>query len=236
MNRIARSALMLMVAAVLFAPAAYTQPPPPPAAAPAPEEAAEPVDAPPSPAEEAAPAPKGDVITLKNGKVMSGVQVLRESPTTIHVQIVAGVDPLAIPRSQIAEIQYDNLSAEEAEEASAEAAGMNEAGLGKGETSLELATKLGQPVTPQDMPLQNRDMLDILKQFADAVGAPLEILPEVQQLPPVERQWRGMIPAGTSFMTILRERLPQDFPAIEADITADRVKIGLKAEAAEPAN
>lgn len=54
----------------------------------------------------------GDNVTLKNGKVLAGVQITRESKTEVEIAIFMGdTSPLIIPRKQIVEIKYDEIDA-----------------------------------------------------------------------------------------------------------------------------
>lgn len=189
---------------------------------------------PPAPGEEAAPAPapapSGDVVTMKNGKVLQGVQVVSETPMKVTVQVVPGVDPIEIPRKQVVSIDYDDLRPEDIKEGAPAAGAALPPGMRKGETSSELSQKLGKPVTEEDLKVQQRDVVEVLTEFANKVEVPIEMQPEVQKLPPVERRWNGTITGGTSLMSVLLEALPKDFPQLEAEITADRVIIKMKAE------
>lgn len=201
-------------------------------AADAPEEGDAP-DAPKAPAANAKPLPKGDVVTLKNGKVLAGVQVVRESPTTVEVQVVPGVEPISIMRRQVASIDYDDLEASDIKEGGAGNMPAPAPGNDKGEVSPELAQKLGASVTEEALKLNRADVVETVTGFAEKVGAALEVLPEVQQLPKLDREWTVEIPAGTSFMTVLRETLPSSFPGLNVEIANDRVRLGAKAEAPE---
>jgi len=190
-------------------------------------------EAPKAPAAEAKPLPKGDVVTLKNGKVLAGVQVVRESPTKVEVQVVPGVEPISIMRRQVASIEYDGLEASDIKEGAAGSMPAPAPGSDKGEVSPELAQKLGASVTEEALKLNRADVVDTVTGFAEKVGAPLEVLPEVQQLPKLEREWTVEIPAGTSLMTVLRETLPSSFPTLNVEIANDRVRLGAKADSAE---
>ena len=178
--------------------------------------------------EEEAPTPIGDTVTLKNGKVLNGVQVVRESPLVIEVQVVPGVEPLMIPRKQIGSIEYDEFTAEQAERRSAGSGASASPGRRKGATSIELAQKLGKYVADEELVINARDVVEVLQEMASRVEANIEITPEVQQLDPIDREWTARIPAETSLMTVLRESLPRDFPTLDAEILDDRVRIRIK--------
>lgn len=232
-------AILLVTAALLapFGASAQDDAPLPPADVPA-EEAAEPADSD-APAETEASAPaeekpaprKGDVVTLKNGKILSGVQVVRETPTVVEVQVVPGVEPMSILRRQVANIEYDALAASDVKEGGAGAPSAPAPG-GKGELSPELAQKLGTSITDAPLDLRDRDVVEVVTELASKVDAPLEITPEVQKLPERERAWTATIPADTSLMSLLREWLPKSFPDLDVEIANDRVRLRLKSEGA----
>jgi hypothetical protein len=50
----------------------------------------------------------GDVIYLKSGKKITGVQVLRELPDKIEVQVNEKIEPMTLPRRMVKSIEYDN--------------------------------------------------------------------------------------------------------------------------------
>jgi hypothetical protein len=198
-------------------------------AAPTPEAGAETA----TPDEAAAPV-AGDVITMKDGKVITGVQVVRATPSIIAIQIVPDVEPLELPRKMVESIAYDNLRPEDVKLGMADGSG-EAAGGGQGEISLELATNLGKSVTDTPLPLADRDVVEVLEEFARKLDVELEILPEVRQMQPARRLWNTTIPAGMAFTTLLREKLPADFPMLEAVFTFERVQLQRKpAEGAAP--
>lgn len=200
-------------------------PPVSPSPANAPQEEAVAADV--APVEEAPEKPVGDVVTLKNGKVLSGVQVSRESPLVIEVQVVPGVEPLVIPRKQVADIVYDNFAASDIKEGTPGGGNAPPPGRRKGETSIELAQKLGKYVAEEALVIEQRDVIEVITELAEKVEAELEVTPEVQQLPKLDREWTVTIPVETSLITVLRD-LPRDFPQLDAEILADRVRLRLK--------
>jgi len=211
------------------APAEAAQESPADTSAPMPETGAETA----APDEAAAPA-AGDVITMKDGKVITGVQVVRATPSIIAIQIVPDVEPLELPRKMVESIAYDNLRPEDVKLGMA-GGGDEAAGGGQGEISLELATNLGKAVTDTPLPLADRDVVEVLEEFAKKLQVELEILPEVRQMQPARRLWNTTIPAGMAFTTLLREKLPADFPMLEAVFTFERVQLQRKpAEGAAP--
>lgn len=197
--------------------------PPPADAPPGPP----PGDAPPPPPDADASAPEpatGDTIKLVDGKVMTNVQVVRATPSIVEVQIVPGVDPLQIPRKMVTDIIYDNLRPEDVT-LGKNGAGADGPGGGQGEISLTLAKNLGKPVTEEELQIANQDVVAVLEDFAKKLEVGLEIMPEVRQMPEPRRLWNTTIPAGMAFTTLLREKLPKDFPQLEAVFTFEKVQL-----------
>jgi hypothetical protein len=180
-----------------------------------------------APAEPAKVRP-GDVVKLKNGKELVGVQVVRETPTIVEVQVVPGVEPISLLRKQVVEIVYDNLQASDIKEGAVGAAPMAAPGGGKGEISIELAQKLGKPVSEEDLVIEGRDVIEVINEFAEKADAAIEIMPEVRQIPDIEREWSVTIPKDTPLTSVLRELLPASFPKLDAELTSDRIRLRLK--------
>ena len=183
---------------------------------------------PPAVSAEPAKVRPGDVVKLKNGKELVGVQVVRETPTIVEVQVVPGVEPISLLRKQVVEIVYDNLQASDIKEGAVGAAPMAAPGGGKGEISIELAQKLGKPVSEEDLVIDGRDVIEVINEFAEKAEAPIEIMPEVRQIPEIEREWSVTIPKDTPLTSVLRELLPASFPKLDAELTSDRIRLRLK--------
>ena len=62
----------------------------------------------------------GDVIVLKGGTVLDGMQIVRSSPKEFVLEIVGGVT-LTVPRAQVDRVTRDNLTAADARKARSEA-------------------------------------------------------------------------------------------------------------------
>jgi hypothetical protein len=101
-------------------------------------------------------------------------------------------------------------------------------GGGKGEISIELAQKLGKPVSEEDLVIEGRDVIEVINEFAEKADAAIEIMPEVRQIPDIEREWSVTIPKDTPLTSVLRELLPASFPKLDAELTSDRIRLRLK--------
>ena len=58
---------------------------------------------------EAARAKGGDILIMKSGAIMSGVQILRSTPTHYEVQIAEGVDSIKVNRRLVSSVEYDDI-------------------------------------------------------------------------------------------------------------------------------
>lgn len=181
---------------------------------------------------EAPPKPlKGDVIHLKNGKILSDVQVSRETPSTIEVQVHPDLEPLILPRRQIDRIDYDKRDP-------------NRPGFGIEEEEAPqpdvlVAQQVPESLRPlltqprfQDTGLNvtDRDFLILLNNQSRRAGINLEISDQVRAIPEEERLWTVEIQPDKNFLTLL-ESLLQAYPQLEVSFTNEKVILRTKAEA-----
>ena len=175
------------------------------------------------------PAPTGDVITLKTGKEIKNVQVLRSSPAGYEIEIVPGV-VMTIARKQVVSIAYDDIDPRKTRRTttnSSEDKGQTATPLVK--TSPELIKKLNNPVT-QDKPksLNGVDCIQALQELAQVADVPLEFTEAVRGLAEAERAWTTTIPPMSPMRAVL-EGLPVQLPKLEVGYDQfDKVVIRLK--------
>lgn len=185
------------------------------------------------------PAPQapltGDVIHLKSGTVMSGVQVLRGTPMYYEVQIVEGVEPMQIPRRQVDHIDYDNIDPLH-EQLKEEIMGPSEeqVTIASGEqVTSDLRDKLMAPVAETPLKYENKDLVEILDELKQRLGVDLRVDASVKQLPPAQRRWTIDIPADKTLMALLREDLVSKFKFAEVVFESDHIIVMTKKAAKE---
>ena len=210
----------------------FAQAPEPEAAPPAEETAATPPAPPPPPASEV-PVPTGDVIHLKGGKSLTGVQVIRKTPTGILVEVYFGVAPITIMQSQIESIDYDNFDPrrDKRPEASSAASG-DSIGIPGLQLSPELSKNLNTPLGEPAIAFEKVDIVDALKQLAERGKIVLEADASVTELPAESRTWSTTTKPDTKLLNMLRDDFSAAFPDLEVVYKFDRVIVMTKDAAA----
>ena len=172
----------------------------------------------------------GDIIYFKSGKKMSGVQVLRELPDKIEVQVSENSEPLLLPRRLIKSIEYDNidplknkiqkdiLSSQKPDE---------NVILGE-ELSQEFNQKMRAPLSDTVISYKDEGLLKILGELTQKAGVTLEIDESIRTIPPEERKKSFDIPAGTSLYKFLQTDFATACPNIQITYKYDKIFISLK--------
>jgi hypothetical protein len=167
------------------------------------------------------PDPGGDVIKLKSGAELRGLQVLRETPTLYIVEIFEGVPPLEVPRRQVVEIIYDDIDPSRVRrtggsvpetEATDELLGTNidDDLLQDKEFTDKLVADVSDPETPfKGLPLQR-----VLKNLSERVGLPIEPSDAVKALPKDKLVWASDVEPGASLVSVLGEDFQKQFPKL----------------------
>lgn len=192
----------------------------------------------PAAAESAAPpALPGDVITLKSGKKLAGVQVLRELPNVVEVEVQEGLEPLKLPRKQVVSIQYDDIDPirqRRLEEMKAAAPGPD---IIPGEKlSPEFNLKLKNSLS--DAPLSFKDIgfANLLTKLCEQIGVELQIEDSARKLPMDQRIRSFEIKPGTSLFTFLQTDFVTAYPTLTVMYKYDKIIVeGKEAEAGNPA-
>lgn len=173
----------------------------------------------------------GDVIRFKDGTVLDNVQVLRETPRALTVQIADGVE-MDIPRRRIQSVEYDDFDPtrqKRIEQLFPPPAPPNEI---KGHLiSPQLLARLNAPVSPVPLNFEQRGLAKIFEDLAKSTGLPYEIDDSVRQIPADEKQWTIQT---TPDMTLDRflEAFKERFPNLAVLYEFDKVVI-LTKEAAQ---
>jgi len=174
---------------------------------------------------------EGDIIELTTGKQLTGVQVIRKTPTVLEIEVLPELEPLRIPRGQVVDIQYDNIDPRKRQR---EADRQEEEGakpdvLVGQKLSNELYERITAPVGDAPITRQNKDYVQVLRQLSQQAGIPLEIAPPVQQIPPRQRLWTVTVEPGVSFLAVLREKLLKDFPDLKLVYEYEKIILTTKA-------
>lgn len=173
--------------------------------------------------------PEGDVIVFRNGRRLTGFQVVHRTSTAVVVRLTEGLE-MTLPMGQIAHIEMDDRSpppARTREETDANA----DMPLHGEKLAPELDQRLRQPLSSDPIVLEDRDFVEVLEEFGARAEVPLHIAEAVREWPEQERTWATEIPAGTSLFSILHDKLLRDFPALAVRYHYDRIEVGIRAAA-----
>jgi hypothetical protein len=169
---------------------------------------------------------EGDVIYLKSGSTMQGVQVLRGTPEYYEVQLVEGVDPLIVPRRQVERIEYDDVDPirdQRIKEMFPEPV-VIETASGE-EVSPELMNQLTAPLPGEPLDLEEQDLVVVLEHIRELTGETVVVDPSIRELPPDARLWTIRTEPDTTLLTLLRERLLEAFPGLALEYMPDKVVV-----------
>ncbi|HOV32683.1 MAG TPA: hypothetical protein PLX23_04900 [Candidatus Hydrogenedens sp.] len=172
----------------------------------------------------------GDVIYFKSGKKMQGVQVLRELPDKIEVQVNENLEPLFLPRRMIKSIEYDNIDPlrEKHKKEILSKQRQNEDIIPGEELSNEFNQKMRAPLSDETISYNNEGLLKILGELTQKAGVKLEVDQSIQTIPQRERKKSFEIPAGTSLYKFLQTDFATAFPNISITYKYDKIYISLK--------
>lgn len=189
-------------------------------------------DAPESPQREELPAPtvyKGDVLYLKTGKVISNVQILRNTPVFYEVQFQPGLEPLMIPRKQVQRVVFDEIDPARARIRASLEPRAEEVSLATGErVSRYLMEKLSAPLSNKALTYDQVDLIDILGETAERMQVNLKVHPSIKNRPEKVRLWTLETTPETTLMALLREELVGQFKFAEVLFENDTIFVMTK--------
>ncbi|MGC8738663.1 MAG: hypothetical protein ACP5UA_08470 [Candidatus Hydrogenedens sp.] len=172
----------------------------------------------------------GDIIYFKSGKKMSGIQVLRELPDKIEVQVSENAEPLLLPRRLIKSIEYDNIDPlkNKIQKDILSSQKQDENVIPGEELSKEFNQKMRTPLSDSVISYKDEGLLKILGELTQKVGVTLEIDESIRTIPPEERKKSFDIPAGTSLYKFLQTDFSMACPNIQITYKYDKIFISLK--------
>lgn len=173
--------------------------------------------------------PEGDIVTLVTGKQLSGVQVLRETPVYIEIEVLEGLEPLRIPRKQIKEpIIYDDIDPIARRRGRAHTPGESPEMILGEELSADFHRKLTAPLSIEPIEIEAQGFIMTLNRLGELAGVPIEVTEEARALP-LDQRVRGFsIPAGTTLFSFFQSDFPKAFPALQLTYKFDKVIVSMK--------
>lgn len=176
----------------------------------------------------------GDVLNLRTGQVLRGVQILRETPRAYMIQVVEGVEPLVIPRRQVASVEKNDIEpwSKRYRPVGEEEADVRIDGQ---PVPQELVQGLQASLTETPQTFKQADYMMVLRELASSVGLPLEFADSITKLPPARRSWSVTVEPGMNFQQ-LRELLLESFPALEVMPVDKKIQVSSTAAPAGPSS
>jgi len=182
----------------------------------------------PAPAAAATPAKEeGDVITLKSGAVMKGVQVIRRTPVELLVQVTDDVT-LSIPQKQVANVKLDSIDPVNVTRQKTDSTPQEGSLIPGDKLSPQLHEKMVAPIPAPPLKFENQDFVVILDDLSKRIGVPIEIDEKVKSLPEDQRKWTYEAKADTTPMAFLQEGLLKQFKNLSMELRFDRIVVTMK--------
>jgi len=196
----------------------------------------------PAPAEDEGPAPEGetptaapvapgDILVLKTGSQMTGVQVLRETPQYYEVEVVKGVT-IQVPRRQVERVVYDDVDPAREERVKELFPEQQEVTIESGErVTRGLSDKLTAPVSAEPLNYQEKDFVEILNDLKAKLGLNLQIDQAILDRQPRARMWTIQTEPGRTLLAFLREDLAKKFNYVSVTFEGDKILVKSKSPA-----
>jgi hypothetical protein len=173
---------------------------------------------------------KGDVVILKNGKQLKGVQVVSKTANEIEVEVTSGVR-MTIPRKQVQDIQLDDIEPSAIKPGAAANAPKEGEVFEGNKLKPELSEKLSAPLT-EPIKFENADVVKVLDELSSRFGVTIIVDDAVKAMPPDARVWTFETKQGMNAMGILQEELLKKFPTLEVVLQFDKILVTTKEKAA----
>lgn len=155
---------------------------------------------------EKARAKGGDIIIMRSGAIMSGVQILKSTPSSYDIEIIPGRKPMTIPRRQVKSVEYDDIDpTREARHQANRPKPQDEIMTDGKELSPELVDALIKPIPEAPLTYTNQDYTLIFADITKKSGVNIIIDPSLKSQPPQTRLWAVEITAKTKLMDVLQE-------------------------------
>lgn len=173
----------------------------------------------------------GDQITLKSGKVIHGVKIVRQSSIRVVLEVMPGLEPLIIPAKQVTSIQYGGLRARYASDTAPSPAREDEPSLLPAvKLSPDLVDQMTQPMMETPATFENEDIVNVLLSAGIMSKVPVSIGAELKEKPLAERLVTLSVPADASLEDFLRDILAREAPWVAVEFRYDEVQFDARPE------
>lgn len=167
---------------------------------------------------------EGDVVLLKNGRMLRGVRVVRVTPAMVELEYIPGQETMKMPRKQVAEIQYGQ-TASQTEHDSGKAGGIAPDVMLGEELSSEFHRKITAPVPDAPLKYENQDLMEILQDLARRIQVEIVFEESVLRMPPADRRVSVTLPAGTAVTTFVRREFREAVPFVKIYYEYEKIHV-----------
>lgn len=180
---------------------------------------------------EAARAKGGDVLIMKSGAIIGGVQILKRSPLNYEVELVPGMKPMVIPRRRVIRVEYDDIDPTRERNRRRSAPKRDDELMADGkELAPEFAAKLNKPITGPVLDFDQRDYVEVFAELSKKTDVTIVIDRSLRSQPRPTRLWTIKITPEMTLMQILREQWAGKFKT--GIVTFELNKVVLKQKGA----
>lgn len=181
------------------------------------------------PEEKAAIILDGDKLYMKDGTILAGGQVVKQSPRGYEFAIIEGVDPILIPLRQVDHVEYDEINPAEERRRKALAPAPDPSNVIPLENlSAEFAQSLAKEIPEDALSATDVDFVPVLLSMTEKLGVRLVVEDAVRAMPSTDRRWTYSVPAQTTFSSLLGHAFIPKFPMIDVQYKVDEVVIAVK--------
>lgn len=178
---------------------------------------------------DAARALGGDVIVMKTGRVMGGVQILRTTPLLYEVEIIEGLAPMKIPRRHVELVEFDDVDPLRDRRHDALRPPTDIELVADGILfDPEFETKLTAPVPGSPLDYKAKDYLNIFEELAKKCKVTIEIDKSLKTLIETDRQWTIKITPEMTLFDVLSMHWDKKFETGKITWKNDRVILSKK--------
>jgi len=178
---------------------------------------------PPPDPEAVRPAPQGDVIALKSGAVLKGLQIRRETLSCYVVVIIEDSLWLRVPRAQVRSVAYDAYDPPGKRTPESLVAHDRGQVLLPGQMiSPHLMTCLTTDISDPPLKCQQTDFLAVLEEVATRARLRINVDESVKAMPHEERLWTYHTPPGATVQSLL-DSLVTDVQSLKIVFREDSV-------------
>lgn len=183
---------------------------------------------------EAARARGGDVLIMKSGAILGGVQILRSSPLNYYVELLPGMEPMVIPRRQVTKVEYDDIDPLRERRRRKSVPKPEDELMADGkELDPDFVEKLRKPIPGAPLEFNREDYVRVFAELSKKTKVVIVIDESLRLQPPATRLWTIKITPEMRLMDILQKKWAETFKS--GKVTYELNKVVLKNKEAEAA-